>query len=92
MWVEAETQDGSQMGEPSLYLWRAHHARMLQLMKADEATDPEEVGLFGTQAAVLVADSLTHLIKQPGRRGMIAMAAMRSGAARVVIPVHASDH
>ena len=55
------------MGEVQLHLGRTHGSGMAQGMKADEAPHPEEIGLLGAQAVVLVADAFAHLIEQPGR-------------------------
>ena len=61
-------RDRGKVREVAFDLGPAHGLRMLQTVKADEAADPEQIGLLGAQAVVLVANALTHLIKQAQRR------------------------
>ena len=41
-------------------------ARMAGTMKEDEAANPADVGLFGTQAVVVDAQDFDHAVIQPG--------------------------
>lgn len=56
-----------EVSEKSFDLRCAHFSRVPQMMKADEAPDPEDVCLLGAQAVVQIPDLLDQLIEQPNR-------------------------
>jgi len=54
------------MGQNRLDLGLAHAAGMVQVMKANAASDSARISRFGSAAIVQVANLLTQLIHQPG--------------------------
>jgi hypothetical protein len=61
-------------------------------VKADEAADPEQIGLLGAQTVVLVADALAHLIEQPGGRARVPRQRIRNWWITIaVISVHGAS-
>ena len=56
-----------QIRQELLDLEPAHFPWMTHSMKADEAADPEDISLLGSQAVVTISNAFSELIQKPDR-------------------------
>lgn len=57
-----------EVGEEGLDFWGAHLAGVAFVVEEDEAFDPGDIGLLGTDGIVLTADRIADLVQEFGRR------------------------